>query len=96
MSPYFRELVANIERVFPDFAECDLVVEVRIEEAHVIVGSIRGLSVFSTCVVAELPYREVVAEPLKELLQVWLVQCPVLGQVGVVVCQGEERIFLEH
>lgn len=90
MSPYFSKLCADIELVFPDFAECDLIVEVRVEEAHVVVCSLRGFSVFSTCVVAELPKGKLMAEPFKELLQVWLVKTPVLGQVGIVICKGEE------
>lgn len=94
MSPDFRELCTEIELMFPDFAESDLVVEVRVEEAHMIVCALRAFSVFSTCVVAKLPDREVMAEPLKEVLQVWLIKAAVFGQVGIVVRQRKETVLL--
>lgn len=93
MSPDFRELVTEIELVFPDFAECDLVIEVVPEQAHVIVCSLRGFSVFATCVVAQAP-PVVIAQAFKELLQVWLVKSPMLGQVGVVIRERKETVPL--
>lgn len=93
MSPELRELITEIEVMVPDFAEVDLVLEVVVEQAHMVMGALRCFSVFSTCVVAEVP-ESLVSKAFHELLQVWLVEAPIVGKIGVIVRQRKEAIVV--
>lgn len=71
--------------MFPDSSEVGFVFEVKPEDACMVVGTECLVSVFTACVVSELPF--VFSETLEELLEVWFVKTSVFWEVFFVVSE---------
>lgn len=92
MSPYLLQLVTDIERVVANTFEYSFVMEVKTEDARMVVCSIRFLPVFPARVVFKWP--DVLSKSFEEFLKVGLVQAPKFREILVIVRECNETGFV--
>lgn len=92
MSPELRKLFACVEDVFADTLKGLSIREVVAKDTGVIMSPVRDIAVFSAGVVTDLS-ASVVSKALEESLKVALFERTVWRQVGVIVCERQERVL---